>query len=158
MRRQHSDELVCVTQTEKLTSLTELIKKPISRTREAARAWCKEEFPCSVTQFCSKIASLPWIGVLKSQWLTWEKHCGKWVPHWMVSLFLHQLSNLPQSGWGLGTENGDFFMIPSTYWCQSSDMILVLFVCLFPADKGRSSNFKSKFSFVSYFGWCVKYV
>lgn len=31
----HSGELVCAIQTEKLTSLTELIKKPISRTREA---------------------------------------------------------------------------------------------------------------------------
>ena len=78
----HSDELVCMIQTEKLTSLTE----PVSRMGEAAKAWCgvgggalapNVVCPGVLQQMCF---------FAQCQALTWGKYCGKQDPVCMTSL------------------------------------------------------------------------
>lgn len=66
----HSDELVCMIQTEKLTSLTE----PDSRMGETAKAWCRgRSLPMQcVLGLYSKCASLPRIRHLPG-----GKYCEK---------------------------------------------------------------------------------
>lgn len=89
----HSDELVCMIQTEKLTSLTEPIKKPISGTKEAARAQIRGDFFLAQhSLLCSKLSPLPQASILKSQ-APGESNVKNGAQYrWLLCL---QLTNLP---------------------------------------------------------------